>query len=45
MKDRVVLESALYSESQIFSLCHGLNWGPSDPEDDDITMCHSASLG
>ena len=42
----------IYFESQkylsflihtIFSLYQGLNRGPSDPEADDIPMCHSAS--
>ena len=28
----------------IFSVYQGLNWGPSDPETDDVPMCHRASL-
>ena len=27
----------------IFSLYRGLNWGPSDPEADDIPMCQYTS--
>ena len=32
------------STFNISSLYQGSNWGPSDPEADDIPMCHSASL-
>ena len=36
--------SRIISNSIIFSLYQGLNLGPSDPETNDIPMCHRSSL-
>ena len=35
---------ASFTIQQIFSLNQGLNWGPSDPEADDIPVYQRASL-
>ena len=39
-----LIGSALFLIWYIFSLYCCLNWGPSDPEANDVPICHRASL-